>query len=123
MSSEAKKIIGLKEESIGSGVDRYRFLLVDGEKVMAEYKSVRDRLILTTTRIISIDVQGLRGKKAEFFILPYSKISAFAVETAGTFDLDAELKIWSSGLGKLQFEFIKGTDIKKIAQLIGSKVS
>lgn len=40
----------------------------------------------------------MTGKKVEYHSLPYRSITHFAVETAGTFDLDAELKIWLSGL-------------------------
>ncbi|MEZ8188714.1 PH domain-containing protein [Vibrio sp. 1F279] len=116
------KLVGLTEEKLGSGEDRYGFLIQKGETVELEYKTVRDMLILTNKRIITIDVQGLRGKKAEFFILPYSKITAFSVETAGTFDLDAEFKLWASGLGEIEFLFGKGTDVKRIASLIGSGI-
>ena len=34
--------------------------------------------------------------------LPYSKIQAWTIETAGRFDLDAELELWFSGLGKVR---------------------
>ncbi|WP_067514942.1 PH domain-containing protein [Endozoicomonas ascidiicola] len=122
MTFEDKTIVALQEEDVGSGSERYDFLLTPSEEVLIEYKSVRDRLIFTDKRIISIDIQGLRGKKAEFFILPYSKVSAFSVETAGTFDIDSEFKVWASGLGMLQFEFLKGTDVKKLAQILSSKL-
>ncbi|MEF1291876.1 PH domain-containing protein [Vibrio sp. M260118] len=116
------KLVGLTEEPVGTGEERYGFLMQDDETVELEYKTVRDMLILTNKRLITVDVQGLRGKKAEFFILPYSKITAFSVESAGTFDLDAEFKIWASGLGQLEFAFLKGTDVKKIASLLSSGV-
>ena len=123
MAFQGKKIVALQEESLGSGSDRYDFLIQPGERVLVEYKSIRDRLVFTSSRMIAIDIQGLRGKKAEFFILPYSKITAFSVETAGTFDLDAEFKVWCSGLGELQFEFLKGTDVRKLAQILSAHVS
>ena len=43
-----------------------------------------------------IDVQGITGNKLEYFSVPYKSISRFSIESAGTFDLDAELKIWIS---------------------------
>lgn len=116
------KLVGLTEHPAGTGEERYGFLFQEGETVELEYKTVRDMLILTNKRLITVDVQGLRGKKAEYFILPYSKITAFSVETAGTFDLDAEFKIWASGLGEIEFEFLKGTNVKKIASLLSSAV-
>jgi hypothetical protein len=116
------KLAALTEEPVGTHAERYGFLIQDTEQVMLEYKTVRDLLILTNKRLITIDIQGLRGKKAEFFSLPYSKITAFSVETAGTFDLDAEFKLWASGLGELEFEFLKGTDVKKVATLLSAGI-
>jgi hypothetical protein len=42
---------------------------------------------------IAINVQGLSGNKKDFTSLPYSKIQAFSVESAGTFDREAELEL------------------------------
>ncbi|GLO63825.1 hypothetical protein MACH09_43330 [Vibrio sp. MACH09] len=116
------KLTALTEETIGKNADRYDFLIADNETVELEYKTVRDMLILTNKRLITIDIQGLRGKKAEFFVLPYSKITAFSVETAGTFDLDSEFTLWASGIGEIKFEFLKGTDVSKIAKLLSSGI-
>ncbi|NJN48759.1 MAG: PH domain-containing protein [Alkalinema sp. RL_2_19] len=118
MINSLKKIASLSEDQPGAGLKRYDFLLVAGEQVLAEYKSVRDRLILTDRRIINLDIQGIRGKKSAYLIIPYNKIAGFSIETAGTFDLDAEFKLWVSGMGELDFEFLKGTDIKKIGQIL-----
>lgn len=89
------------------------------ERIALEYLSIRDRLVFTNLRVICIDIQGLTGKKAEFFVLPYSKSVAFSVETAGSLDLDAEPKLWASGLGKTELAFVSGTDVKKLAQCLG----
>ncbi|MBE9028375.1 PH domain-containing protein [filamentous cyanobacterium LEGE 11480] len=120
MINSLKKIANLTEERPGTGLKRYEFLLVQGEEVLAEYKSVRDRLVLTDRRIINIDIQGIRGKKSDYLVIPYTKISGFSIETAGTFDLDAEFKLWVSGMGELEFEFLKGTDVRKIAQILSA---
>lgn len=52
--------------------------------------------------------------------MPYSKISVFSVETSGTFDLDSELEMYFSGLGKVRFEFSGQTNIKAIGAAIAS---
>ena len=39
----------------------------------------------------------MTGKKVEYHSIPYKNITHFSIETAGHFDLDAELKIWISG--------------------------
>ncbi len=86
-------------------------LLADGEQVVRAFKIMRDMFVFTDKRLILIDKQGITGKKAEYHSIPYKAISHFSVETAGTFDMDAELKIYiSSNPVPLQREFKKGTD-------------
>jgi hypothetical protein len=97
-------------------------LLIPGERVLQAYKAMRDYVVFTDKRLIAVNVQGMTGKKKDFTSLPYSKIQAFSVETAGTFDLDAELDLWFSGLGKVRLEFKGRADIRQLGQLIGSYV-
>ena len=60
--------------------------------------------------------------KKDFSSLPYSKIQAFSVETAGVFDLDSELEIWFSGLGKVKFEFVSKANVYEICKMISERV-
>ena len=54
-------------------------------------------------------------KKVEYKFIPYSKISGFSIETAGHFDLDAELRLWVSGMpGVTEVQFSKGVDIYQV---------
>lgn len=71
-------------------------LLTDGEEIELGFKLIRDTFVFTNKRLILVDVQGLTGSKTEYKSITYSSISRFSIETAGTFDLDAELKIWIS---------------------------
>lgn len=97
-------------------------LLVEGEQILVAAKSIRDFVVFTDKRIIAVNVQGITGKKRDFSSLPYGKIQAFSVETAGTFDLDAELELWFSGLGKVRFEFKGHFDITYLERLIAHHV-
>ncbi|WP_250632549.1 PH domain-containing protein [Rhodoflexus caldus] len=72
-------------------------LLIEGETVEIGFKIIRDTIIFTNKRLILADKQGLTGSKAEYLSIAYKSITRFSVETAGTFDLEAELKIWISG--------------------------
>ena len=72
----------------------YGQLLIDGEEIELGFKLIRDTFIFTNKRLILIDVYGLTGSKIEYLSVAYKSISKFSVETAGTFDLEAELKIW-----------------------------
>ena len=92
--------------------------LINGEKVVGVYKSIRDGVVFTNKRIISINVQGVTGKKQDYTSIPYSKISTFSLETAGLLDLDAELEIFISGVGKVKFQFTGNTNVKEICKAI-----
>ena len=97
-------------------------VLVAGESVDSAYKVLRDTFVFTNKRLILIDRQGLTGKKVEYLSVPYKSMVSFAVETAGTFDMDSELKIWISGQGVLQKTFSKGSNIVKVQQSLAKYV-
>jgi hypothetical protein len=78
-------------------VNNYGQLLTEDEEIELGFKLIRDTFIFTTKRLILVDVQGITGRKTEYKSINYKHISRFSIETAGTFDLDAELKIWISG--------------------------
>ena len=61
---------------------------------------------------------GVTGKKKDITSLPYSRIQAYSVETAGVIDLDSELELWFSGLGKVRFEFGCRADVSAICRAI-----
>lgn len=96
--------------------------LIPGEEVIGAYQALRDGVVFTNKRIIAINAQGITGRKKDMTTLPYSKIQAFSFENAGIFDLDSELELWFSGLGKVKFEFAPDVDITEICQLIAAKV-
>lgn len=83
-------------------------ILCDSETIERAYKVIRDLIVFTNRRLIVVDKQGVTGKKQEFHSIPYRSISHFSVETKGHFDMDAELKIWVSGVTKpIEKEFKK----------------
>ena len=97
----------------------YARLLGQGEQIYAAYLLIRDTILFTDRRLIFVDKQGMTGKKVEYHSIPYKSISHFAVETAGHFDLDAELKIWiSSSSTPIEKTFTKGVDIYEIQALL-----
>jgi hypothetical protein len=117
-----KSLIKLKPEDKSKGYAAVKELLIDGENVIDSYVSMRDRVVFTNKRIISVNVQGLTGKKVDYTSIPYNRIQAYSVETSGFFDLDAELDIFLSGIGKIRFEIRGSSNIvglcKAISELI-----
>lgn len=100
--------------------EQYGKLLIPSEEIEAGFKIIRDTFIFTNKRLILVDVQGLTGSKTEYFSVLYKSISRFSVETAGSFDLDAELKIWISGeqTPSISKRFNKKVDIYEVQKLL-----
>lgn len=97
-------------------------LLIPGEEIIAGFKTIRDGVVFTNKRVIAINVQGITGKKTDYTSLPYKKIQSYSVETAGMFDLDGELELWFSSVGRVRFEFSSGADLLRICALISEQV-
>ena len=88
-------------------------LLISGEQIEFAFKTIRDQLVFTNKRIISIDVQGLTGKRKSYATMPYSKIQYFSIQTPGFMELfpDSELFIMFSNSFTAKFEFKGAVDI------------
>ena len=95
-------------------------ILVAGEEAYQTYTTVRDKVIFTNKRVIAINIQGFLGAKKDFTSLPYNRIQAFSIETAGTFDIESELELYFSSLGMITFEFSRGSNVAEIAKLIAN---
>ncbi|MBA6225502.1 PH domain-containing protein [Colwellia sp. MB02u-18] len=95
-------------------------LLLDDEQIVDSYKTMRDGVVFTNKRIIAVNVQGITGSKKDFTSLPYKNIVAYSIETSGTFDLDSELEIYFSALGKVKFEFSGQSSMLEISKIISS---
>lgn len=97
-------------------------MFVAGEEIIGTYQSIRDGVVFTNKRIITINIQGITGKKKDFTTLPYSKIQSYSVETAGTLDLDSELELWFSGMGRVKLEFVASANVSQICKMISEMV-
>lgn len=100
---------------IGKVEKDYEDLFSPSETVESAYKLIRDMIIFTNKRLIFVDKQGITGKKTEYVSIPYKSISYYLIETAGHFDLDAELKIYISGRElPIEKQFNKSTNIYEV---------
>lgn len=99
----------------------YARVFAQGEQVHAAYGVVRDVFIFTNMRLVLVDRQGLSGKKVSYESVPYKSVERFSVETAGAFDLDAELKIWVRGRHEpIAKEFDKSANIYEVQAILAS---
>ena len=105
-------------------IKNYSLLLADGEEIELGFKLIRDTFIFTTKRLILVDKQGLTGNKTEYKSISYKSISRFSIETAGTFDLDAELKIWVSSelQPSIKKQFNKSVNVYDVQKVLAHHV-
>ncbi|MBV7530150.1 PH domain-containing protein [Chitinophaga sp. sic0106] len=105
-------------------VKEYSRLLTDSEQIQMGFKLIRDVFLFTNKRLILVNKQGITGSKTEYISIAYKSISRFSVETAGTFDLDAELKIWvSSELHpSIVKQFNKSVDVYEVQKVLAHHV-
>ncbi len=104
--------------------EKVGMLLIEGEKIEVGFKIIRDMFIFTNKRFIYANKQGITGKKIEFLSLLYNKISRFSIETAGRFDLDAELKIWVGGVETpiIDQKFSKKVNIYDLQRVLSTHI-
>ena len=119
------KILGnASKVSVEELNEKYSRLFIEGESTEMGFELLRDVYVFTNKRLILIDVQGLTGSKVEYKSLPYKNMTRFSLETAGTFDLDAELKIWisSEDVPTVDKKFNKSIDVYEVQKFLASKV-
>ncbi|MGL2967127.1 PH domain-containing protein [Flavobacterium sp. XGLA_31] len=104
--------------------NKYGKLLTDNEDIELGFKLIRDTFIFTNKRLILIDVQGMTGSKVEYKSISYKSISRFSIETAGTFELDAELKIWVSSEQNpsIKKQFNKSVNVYDVQKVLATYV-
>ena len=110
------------EVSAESVQDEIGPLLAPGESVVKAYKMIRDYFVLTTSRIIMVDKQGVTGKKTEFLSIPYRSITSFAIETAGYGIDDSELTIHVHGMEDIKKEFKKSINIAEVQLALATQI-
>ena len=112
------------EISVEKLTKKYGRLLIDNENIELGFILLRDVFMFTDKRLILIDIQGITGSKVEYKSLPYKSMSRFSLETAGTFDLDAELKIWisSENTPTVSKKFDKSIDVYEVQKYLAEKI-
>ncbi|WP_444883024.1 PH domain-containing protein [Microbulbifer sp. PSTR4-B] len=119
---ESSPIFKLKPIDISEARDDFNKFLIESESIFAGFKTIRDQVVFTNKRIIAANVQGITGSKVDYTSLPYSKIQAFSVESSGTLDLDCEIVVYLSEVGKVKFEIKGSFDLIQFNQYISKYV-
>lgn len=124
ISFNSDSVFNLKPIEVSEVRGEVQALLLEGETIEMAFKTIRDQMVFTNKRIISIDVQGITGKRKSFASLPYAKIQYFAVQTAGFVEIfpDNELFIYFANGRCARFEFKGNVDIAKVGRMISQYV-
>jgi len=106
--------------SLESLQQEYGKLMVEGEAIEIGFKLIRDTFIFSNKRIILVEKQGITGSKLAYTSIPYKSITRFSIESAGTFDLDAELKVWVSSEANPSIvkQFNKSVNVYDVQKII-----
>jgi len=100
--------------------DNLKNKLLPGEKEILTLKTFRDAAVFTDKRVLIADKQGLTGSKIQYTTIPYKSIVMYAIETAGTLDFDAEIKLYLSGGIYCEFTVMKGPQITELLKNISN---
>ena len=98
-------------------------ILAPGERVEHAYQLIRDMFVFTDKLLVFVNKQGITGSKLEYMSIPYGRINRFSIETAGHFDLEAELKLWITGEAMpLKLTFNKKLSIYEVQTVLAQYV-
>lgn len=116
-------IFAATEVSTAEIEGRYRALLLEGEQVLAAFRTIRDIAFLTSERLCLVNVQGWTGKKVAIQSIPFRSIIRFSLETAGTFDLDADMHLWLAGTHEpLEIKIGRGSNLTEIQRILAKGI-
>jgi len=101
--------------------DTVKEMLIEGEESKVAYKTIRDVAVVTNKRLIIADRQGLTGKKIEVYTIPFKSIVMYSSENGGTFDLNAELELWTK-TGHFKLNLNKKVDVRKLDKIIAEAI-
>ena len=119
MTNDLQKFMGwtfVNECSVPADIND---LLVDGERALCAYKTIRDVAVFTNKRLIVRDAQGLTGKKVECYTLPYSSIIMYSTENAGVIDFNSEVELWTKA-GTIKINLKRNVDIRALDKVLAS---
>lgn len=81
-------------ESIEAKLEDY---IIPGEEILKVFTFIRDSIVVSNKGLYMIDVQGITGRKTEVKFIAGKHIKSISFETAGTMDLDVDIKIFADG--------------------------
>ena len=101
---------------------KFAFVFRSDETVEFAFKTIRDYIMFTNKRLITTNAQGITGSKVKYSSYPYRSITSFSVQTAGTFDLDCEIKISVSGRLPIELDLSRGANVTELQRFLAEQI-
>ncbi|WP_440874968.1 PH domain-containing protein [Thalassotalea sp. PLHSN55] len=119
---DSSSIFKLKSIDNEKAREDFHHFLIEGEEIFATFKTIRDQVVFTNKRVIAANVQGITGSKVDYTSIPFSKIQTFSIETSGSLDLDCEIQLYISAVGRVTFEISGSFDIVSFNRMLSEFV-
>lgn len=94
--------------------------LTDDEQIIGCFMSVRDQVVFTNKRLISVDVHGVTGAQQDIIFMPYKHIQYFEIKTSGLgeFIPNSRLQLFFADGGNISFNFQEKVNALEIVKSI-----
>lgn len=102
-------------------LDRYKFLLTEGEQVKFEYYNNESIFVVTDQRIICINKNSYSLNN--YFIVPLSKITGLFLQV-NALNMKCDLDLVVPGIEKMQISlFISKENLEKLVKFLNNKIN
>lgn len=104
-------------------LDRYKFLLTEGEQVKFEYCNSESIFVVTDQRIICINKNSLLNSLTNYIVVPLSKITAYFVQVDVP-NMRCDLDFVIPGIEKASISlFISKENLEKLVKFLNTKIN
>lgn len=104
-------------------LDRYKFLLTEGEQVTFEYNNNENIFVVTDQRIICINKNSLLDNLNNYIVVPLSKITAYFAQVDIP-NMRCNLDFIIPGIEKASISlFIGKENLEKLVKFLNNKIN
>lgn len=104
-------------------LDRYKFLLTEGEQVKFEYCNSESIFVVTDQRIICINKNNLLDNLNNYIVVPLSKITAYFAQV-DVHNMRCDFDFVIPGIEKASISlFISKENLEKLIKYLNNKIN
>lgn len=104
-------------------LDRYKFLLTEGEQVKFEYNNNESIFVVTDQRIICINKNSLLDNLNNYIVVPLNKITAYFAQV-DVHNMKCDLDFIIPGIEKASISlFISKENLEKLVKYLNNKIN